>query len=149
MGGVEALCPSYAIRHSHRKHSQRASLIHRAKRFGRLNVIPVTPDGRSKVERLKRHIHVIRDRHIILPLGAEWVEGYLDEILEFPTGPFDDQVDATTQYLDFMAKTPSLSMPPARGMVFATTHTRGPLYWASRQPNMLVPGGAWGKGRNW
>jgi len=63
------------------------ALIHRAKCFGRLNVIPVSPDGRSKVERLQRHIHVIRDRRIILPLGAEWVEGYLDEMSEFPIGP--------------------------------------------------------------
>jgi predicted phage terminase large subunit-like protein len=123
------------------------ALIHKAKRFGRLNVIPVSPDGRSKVERLKRHIHIIRDRHIILPLGAEWVEGYLDEISEFPTGPFDDQVDATTQYLDFMAKNPSLSMPPERGVGFASTYSRGTLY--CRQPNTLVPGGVWGKGRTW
>jgi hypothetical protein len=65
------------------------------------------------------------------------------------SGPYDDQVDATTQYLDFMAKNPALSVPPKRGMAFATTYTRGPLYWSSQQSNILVPGGVWGKGKTW
>ena len=35
--------------------------------------------------------------------------------LDFPAGEHDDQVDATTQYLDFMATSPSLPTPGAPG----------------------------------
>jgi predicted phage terminase large subunit-like protein len=108
------------------------ALIARAKRIGRFNVIPVDPDGRSKGERLARHIQLIRDRHITVPLTAGWVEDYVAELSEFPTGRFDDQVDATTQYLDYIVQNPTLSPPPAPGLAALPR----PYYGFDRPPDM-------------
>ena len=37
-------------------------------------------------------------------------------LVQFPYGDFTDQVDATTQYLDYMAGKPRLIMPPPRAL---------------------------------
>jgi predicted phage terminase large subunit-like protein len=102
------------------------ALIERAKRFHRYNVIPVDLDGRSKIERLAPHMKLIRKRGIVIPAAAEWGEDYVQEMMAFPNGPSDDQVDATTQYLDFMAQNPTLERPPEAGLG-AVSVSR--LYW--------------------
>ena len=72
--------------------------------------LPV-PRG-QKVERLARHLPKIRRRKISLPFDAIWREPFIDEIVGFP-GDFDDQVDALTQYLDYMdTKSIIPKMPP-------------------------------------
>jgi hypothetical protein len=43
------------------------------------------------------------------------VEDYIEEMVAFPNGPSDDQVDATTQYLDFVAQNPTLERRPEPG----------------------------------
>jgi predicted phage terminase large subunit-like protein len=90
-----------------------SSLIDRASRKKWLNVIPIIPDGRSKAARLLAHIDAIQGGHIHLPATAPWRECFIFEFLEFPRGS-DDQVDAATQYLDFVATNPSLVAPPPR-----------------------------------
>jgi predicted phage terminase large subunit-like protein len=80
----------------------------------------VIPDGRSKIERLYAHIKHIRSGRIQLPKSAELTDAFIEEFVNFPAGEHDDQVDATTQYLDFMATSPRLPTPGAPG-----TFTRG------------------------
>ncbi len=80
-----------------------SALIDRAKRKKWFKVIPIIPDGRSKAARLVAHIDTIKHGHIQLPGLAKWREAYITEFLEFPRGRNDDQVDATTQYLDYMS----------------------------------------------
>jgi phage terminase large subunit-like protein len=82
-----------------------------------LNVIPIVPDGRSKTARLAAHIDTIRRGRIHLPALATWLEAYIAEFVEFPRGRNDDQVDATTQYLDYISTKPSLALPPKRTLV--------------------------------
>lgn len=36
---------------------------------------------------------------VLLPREADWLEDYINELLRFPRGKFDDQVDSTTQFL--------------------------------------------------
>ena len=79
-------------------------------------VVEINPDGRSKIERLAKHFPAIRKKRVLLPENAEWREAYLAEMLNFPNGKFDDQVDATTQYLDWIADNPALPMPDPRGV---------------------------------
>jgi predicted phage terminase large subunit-like protein len=124
------------------------ALIERAKRFGRYSVIPIAPDGRSKVERLRRHIRVIRDGHIQLRQGAAWVGEYIDEMSEFPSSPFDDQVDGTTQYLDYISQGPTLMPPPPSGLCAGWT-SRGALYGLDGPPDMQARGVAVRVGKNW
>jgi predicted phage terminase large subunit-like protein len=83
---------------------------------GQAQVVEIVPDGRSKVERLIEHLPTIRKKRVLLPEHAEWREAYLEEMLNFPNGKFDDQVDATTQYLDWIAKNRSLPTPERRGV---------------------------------
>ncbi|MDG2571012.1 phage terminase large subunit, partial [Vibrio parahaemolyticus] len=37
-----------------------------------------------------------------VPQDAPWLAGWLDELLAFPNGRHDDQVDATSQALDYL-----------------------------------------------
>jgi predicted phage terminase large subunit-like protein len=73
----------------------------------------ITPDG-SKRSRLLRHVDAILARRILLPRTAPWAEDFVAECVAFPSGGFTDQVDAMTQYLDFMGAHPVLKAPPSR-----------------------------------
>lgn len=39
------------------------------------------------------------------PRSAPWLQGFLDELLAFPSGAHDDQVDSATQALNYCAGT--------------------------------------------
>jgi len=39
---------------------------------------------------------------VMLPKSAPWLAGYISELLSFPASKHDDQVDSTTQALDYM-----------------------------------------------
>ena len=82
-----------------------------------VRVVGVVPDNRSKEKRLHAHVQLIRKQRIVLPEFAPWREDYISEFVEFPSGQFDDQVDATTQYLDWMAVNPLPDLPPDRAII--------------------------------
>jgi predicted phage terminase large subunit-like protein len=73
----------------------------------------ITPEG-SKRSRLIRNVDTILARRIVLPKAAPWGEDFVAECVAFPYGGFTDQVDAMTQYLDFMGTHPVLKAPPSR-----------------------------------
>jgi predicted phage terminase large subunit-like protein len=86
-----------------------------ARRRGWKGVYPIVPDRRSKPARLLEHAPAILAQRISLPANAPWREAFIAEFVAFPHGDFDDQVDATTQYLDWISKHPvTLEPPPAR-----------------------------------
>lgn len=72
----------------------------------------------SKAARLETHVGKIRGKRIYLPEDAIWRDAFIDEVVRFPA-EFNDQVDAMTQYLDFMDTKPSIPTRPPRdsGMV--------------------------------
>jgi predicted phage terminase large subunit-like protein len=111
-----------------------AALIEDATRKKWLKLIPIIPDGRSKTARLVAHIGTIQKGRIHLPALAMWLEAYITEFLEFPRGRNDDQIDATTQYLDYINTKPNLALPPQRALV-ALGINRGPLL--GQFPNRL------------
>jgi predicted phage terminase large subunit-like protein len=74
-------------------------------------IVEIMPGQRSKAERLIAHIGAFRKRHVFLLKDAPWREDFISEFLAFPRGEFDDQVDATTQYLDWITTNP---VPGAR-----------------------------------
>jgi len=73
----------------------------------------VTPRRDSKAVRFNDHLPKIRNKKIHLPEFAIWREVFIDEVVAFP-GEFDDQVDAMTQYLDFMDTDPTIPPPRTR-----------------------------------
>ena len=107
------------------------ALIERARGYERYKVVSVNADGRSKNERLAPHLQLIRKGGIVVPAAAEWAEDYIQEMVAFPNGLSDDQVDATTQYLDFMAQKPALERRPEPGTAAIAYGSRTP-YMAGR-----------------
>src|ERR1700730_10448266 len=112
------------------------ALIERAKRTPRYNVVPVRPDRRSKAERLQQHIRTIRDGHIHLRQGASWLDEFLTELVGFPSAPFNDQVDALSQYLDYVGQNPPLTIPASAGVGVISTR------WGTSSSDMQAPGKA-------
>ena len=92
------------------------ALISDARRKPFVRVVDVTPDNRSKTARLIAHVPLIRRGRIYLPESALWRTDYIKEFVEFPTGQFDDQIDATTQYLDWISVNPIPDLPPKQAI---------------------------------
>src|SRR5450759_1882474 len=102
-----------------------SALLAEAKRMSWVKVIAITPDGRSKAKRFLDHMSTIRRKRVHLPDGANWRGAFIAELVSFP-GEFDDQVDAMTQYLTFMATNPTLELPPKRAIM--TVGSRGSFF---------------------
>ena len=61
-----------------------------------------------------RHVDTILAGRIRLPGNEPWREDFVAESVAFPYGDYTDQVDAMTQYLDFMEPNPVLKAPSPR-----------------------------------
>ncbi|MHC4933939.1 MAG: phage terminase large subunit, partial [Planctomycetota bacterium] len=70
---------------------------------GKLRPIAVKPDG-DKIVRLEGQSAVIEAGHVILPEEAPWLGDFEVELLAFPFGRYDDQVDSLSQFLTWAAK---------------------------------------------
>ncbi|MGB9412325.1 MAG: hypothetical protein WCB26_14030, partial [Pseudolabrys sp.] len=66
----------------------------------------------------KKRIHVLDE--------AELRNAFVSEVVGFP-GEFDDQVDAMSQYLSFMATKPLLKLPPPPAIAVGVGFSLGPL----------------------
>ncbi len=73
----------------------------------------VTPGRDSKAVRFKQHVPKIRNKQIYLPEFAIWRPTFIEEVIGFPA-EFDDQVDAMSQYFDFMDTSPIIPSPRTR-----------------------------------
>jgi predicted phage terminase large subunit-like protein len=60
---------------------------------------PVT----SKQDRASKHTPRFERGEILLPETAPWLQSFESELLNFPHGPHDDQVDSMTQFFDGIA----------------------------------------------
>lgn len=85
-------------------------------------IVPVPQPAVSKGARLAAHIDHICAGGVYLLATEDW-EAYIDEFVGFPRG-FDDQVDATTQFLDFMETKPVLELPQPRLQAVAAPYCR-------------------------
>ena len=63
--------------------------------------IGVKPE-RSKVDRVTAQSAKIEARHVYLPKSAAWLGEFLTELLSFPNGRHDDQVDSVSQFLRWL-----------------------------------------------
>jgi predicted phage terminase large subunit-like protein len=78
--------------------SSGAQLLQDLLREGPIRPIAIKPEG-DKVVRLEGQSARIEAGHVLLPESAPWLGDFLDEILAFPGGRFDDQVDSFSQFL--------------------------------------------------
>lgn len=118
-----------------------------AQRRHRVKIFEIIPDGRSKADRLIGHLRTFKQKHIHLPIAAEWREPYIDEFLQFPTGKFDDQVDATTQYLDWVNTSPVLPPPEPRALCSAVNSSGQRILTTASSPTGQRRGGVFIIGR--
>ncbi|MGC2195342.1 MAG: phage terminase large subunit [Terriglobales bacterium] len=58
----------------------------------------------DKVMRLHTVCASFENGCVHLPQAAPWLNGYIHELVTFPNGKFDDQVDSTSQALDWFKK---------------------------------------------
>ena len=69
---------------------------------GSLKPIPIMPEG-DKVTRMAAQSAKIEARHVYLPERAPWLQDFQTEILQFPHGRHDDQVDSLSQFLGWVS----------------------------------------------
>lgn len=66
-------------------------------------VIAVNPEG-GKVARATAVSPLVEAKNIFLPEGEPWIADFVAEFAAFPSGTHDDQVDAMSQALNWIAK---------------------------------------------
>jgi predicted phage terminase large subunit-like protein len=60
----------------------------------------IRPEG-DKVMRTEAQSARIEAGQVHLPVGAPWLDEFLHELLAFPNGRHDDQVDSVSQFLNW------------------------------------------------
>lgn len=117
------------------------ALISRLSRKWLRRVHDITPRG-SKASRLRPHIEAIIAGRVRLPLDAPFCSGFVQEFVEFPHGRHTDQVDAFTQYMDWVANQTELpktaGSPPAIAAFGFNSSFNG--YSMHQQPKPKDPG---------
>ena len=61
-------------------------------------MIPIKPKG-DKVMRMHAHTATLEAGKVLLRKGAPWLDEFRSEVLAFPHGKHDDQVDALSQLM--------------------------------------------------
>jgi predicted phage terminase large subunit-like protein len=80
------------------------------------------PPGSDKIMRLHVQTTMFENGHVFLPRTAPWLADYVHELTSFPGTRHDDQVDSTTQFLDYIRENNSLEL-------FTKLGQQGPLVW--------------------
>ena len=70
-----------------------------------MEVTPCTPSG-NKQQRLMLNTGIIARGRMRIPQQAPWLKDYIAELITFPRGQYADQVDSTTQALEWIKNTP-------------------------------------------
>ncbi len=78
--------------------------LHRGKSSAPAPIIPIEVGQNSKEFRFDRVTPMIEGGQVFLPKSASWLPDYLKELVAFPNGKHDDQVDMTSQYLEHSRK---------------------------------------------
>jgi predicted phage terminase large subunit-like protein len=86
-------------------------LIQLLKEASGLNVVGRRPDA-DKITRMSRQQGRFEARRILLPNEAPWLADFETELLAFPNGRYDDQVDALLLVLEWFAQHEQYLRPP-------------------------------------
>lgn len=81
------------------------SLIQELGRSTRIPLLPIkTPS--DKITRANSATPLIEAGKVFLPRSAPWLYDYIEEMQAFPNGIHDDQVDSTTQFINWIGGKP-------------------------------------------
>ncbi len=70
---------------------------------GDVHPIAIRPEG-DKVTRMMAQSAKIEAGQVYVPERAPWLADFKDEVLRFPHGRFDDQVDSMAQFLGWASR---------------------------------------------
>jgi phage terminase large subunit-like protein len=98
------------------------ALIDAMRRCTSTPIVGMNPGNHSKVERLNRHVPLIRKKGIYLHEGFLARDSFMDEVLG--RSGSSDQMDAMTQMLDFVSGYPMPPKPP-QSALFARGNALG------------------------
>ena len=93
-------------------------LIQDLKREGRMLIKPyLPPAGTDKELRVDAQSIHFENHRVFLPQQASWLREYVAELTGFPNMRFDDQVDSTVQFLDYVNRPDAFPMVLTADMV--------------------------------
>lgn len=78
-------------------------LIQQFKLEGPFRPIAIKPEG-SKADRMLAQSAVIEAGNVFIPHDEAWLEDFQSELLAFPMGKHDDQVDSMSQFLNWISR---------------------------------------------
>lgn len=78
--------------------------------YPQIAVVPIKPRG-TKTQRFAAVTPLIEAGRVVLPKYASWKTDYITELCGFPFAPHDDQVDATSQFLQWWKTRPIFVVP--------------------------------------
>lgn len=61
----------------------------------------------DKATRMSAQTDRIEQGHVHIPLGISWLASFRSELLQFPKGKYDDQVDSVSQFLQWATERPA------------------------------------------
>jgi predicted phage terminase large subunit-like protein len=76
--------------------------LQRATPHGMTRPLGIKPEG-SKADRMAAQSAKVEAGHVHLPKDAEWLDSFLLEMLAFPKGRHDDQIDSVSQFLKWVS----------------------------------------------
>ena len=65
---------------------------------------PISPVGSDKESNARAVSPMFEAGMILLPRGASWANDYIESMIRFPKGAHDDDVDSTSQALNYLRK---------------------------------------------
>lgn len=83
-------------------------------------IVPMSPNNNSKEFRLDGVSPMFEAGRVFIPKAGLWVPDYESELLSFPMGKYDDQVDMTSQYLAWVRKKITRGSRPLTGQEHTT-----------------------------
>ena len=115
----------------------RTALIQELRREGDLHPIRIKPEG-DKVTRMSAQSAKFEAGQVWLPHSAPWREEFIAELLAFPGGRHDDQVDSVSQFLGWIARQQTRKDTVGGCLLFTRdeAHPDGG-YWTG--PSKLLP----------
>jgi predicted phage terminase large subunit-like protein len=81
----------------------------------KVKFVAYRPKG-DKVQRLSTVTPVMEEGLVFMPANAPWLRALLEELLVFPAGSYDDQVDSISQFLNWHRNGPKLCVRHLKGL---------------------------------
>jgi predicted phage terminase large subunit-like protein len=67
-------------------------------------LLPISPAGSDKEANARAVSPMFEAGMILLPEGAQWIDDYVESMTRFPKGQHDDDVDSTSQALNYLRR---------------------------------------------